>query len=207
MKPTPESPITEISNSVGLVVLLTVMVRFAEPRFRVLPVPPRVRLPELPVPKVTLPVKVKLFENVRPVAPLTPKEVPSAIVMLPEPRTLELEVATIPPFEMFTNPEKEDELLLSKVSVPEPDFSNVPVPESVPEKVTEPVSATVSVWPAAMEAVPPVLPPPWREPMVSLEATWRMAPAVFAKLTTPVLEMALPPLSVRFPAEMVVVPE
>ena len=177
----------------------------AEPRDNVFPDPPIVNCPVPELDSVTFPVRIKLLSIVLPVPPLIPSEVPAAIVITPVPRASAAPTSIIPEV-IVTPPENDVELFRSSVSVPAPDFSKVPVPESVPEKVTDPVSATVSVWPEAMETVPPVVPPPWMEPMVSLEATCKMALATLARLTAPVFERALPPLRVMLPAEIVVRP-
>ena len=54
--------------------------------------------------------------------------------------------------------------------------------------------------------MPPVVPPPDRLPMVSLLLSWKVAPEVFARVTSPLLAMAAPPLTARVPPKIVVVP-
>ena len=92
------------------------------------------------------------------------------------------------------------------VSVPTPDFVKSPDPWSEPAKVWVPASATVSVCAEAIVTLPPVEPPPWREAIVSLEFTLNPTPAVLTNVTVPVFAIALPPLMVRLPALIVVVP-
>ncbi len=65
---------------------------------------------------------------------------------------------------------------------------------------------TVKVWLAAIFTVPPVVPPPWSVPIVSEALTLKFTPAVLARMTVPLSVIAFPPLMVRLPALMVVVP-
>ena len=98
-------------------------------------------------------------------------------------------------------------MLFARVSVPVEDLVRPPTPVIAPLKVFEPASAIVRVCPEAMLTFPPLEPPPCRDATVSLELTWKSAPAVSASVTVPVLAMATPPLMASVPALIVVVPE
>ena len=65
---------------------------------------------------------------------------------------------------------------------------------------------SVRVWPEAREMLPPDAPPPEREPTVSLEAMWRLAPAVSKSVSESLSESAEPLVTVRLPAWIVVAP-
>ena len=95
---------------------------------------------------------------------------------------------------------------MESVRVPVPFFANPPEPLIMPAKVAAELWLAVRVWPEAMLMSPPLAPPPLRLPMISLCATWRMAPAAFVRATEPLSEIADPLETVKFPALIVVVP-